>query len=224
METKKSDAEIQKDVVSELGWDTRVSPTEVGVQVKNGIVTLTGSVDRWAKRLAAEEAAHRVKGVLDVANDLEVHLTGGTERSDTEIAQAVRSTLEWDTMVPDKEIRSTVAKGAVTLEGVVPLWSHRNDAERAIERLSGVREVVNRIEVRPTVKAEAGEVRAAIQSALERHADREAAKLAVRVDNGVVEVTGVVHTWPEKDAVLGAARGTRGVHKVTDRVLVQPYA
>jgi osmotically-inducible protein OsmY len=224
MGTKKSDTEIKGDVLRELSWDTRVSSTEVGVQVTNGVVTLTGNIDSWAKRTAAEQAAHRVAGVLDVANDLEVRLPGGTERSDGEIAQSVRKTLEWDVTVPDKDIRSTVSKGIVTLEGHVPFWSHRYDAEHAVERLSGVKSVVNRIEISPPPpQVNTGDVRSAIQNALERHADREAARLDVRVTDGGVEVTGVVHTWSEKDAVLGAVRGTRGVRNVTDHLSVQPY-
>ena len=155
---RKSDTEIQQAVVRELGWDTRISPTEVGVQVKNGVVTLAGMVDSWAKRAAAEQAAHRVFGVLDVANDLEVQLTGvGAARSDTDIAQSVRHALEWDVTVPDKAIRSTVSKGVVTLEGTVGFWSERSDAERAIEKIFGVKAVVNRIEVRPPVRAEAAQ-------------------------------------------------------------------
>jgi osmotically-inducible protein OsmY len=222
---KKSDTEIQQAVVRELGWDTRISPTEVGVQVKNGVVTLTGMVDSWAKRAAAEQAAHRVFGVHDVANDLEVQLTGSwATRTDTDIAQSVRYVLEWDVTVPDKDIRSTVSKGVVTLEGTVNFWTERSDAERAVEKISGVKAVVNRIEVRPSVRAEATQVRSAIQDALERHADREAARIDVRVHEGAVDVTGVVHTWSEKQAVLGAVRGTRGVREVVDRVTVQPYA
>jgi osmotically-inducible protein OsmY len=223
MANKKSDKEIQQDVVRELNWDTRVSATEVGIQVSQGVVTLAGQVDSWAKRLAAGEAAHRVAGVLDVANDLQVRISGAAERSDTDIAQAVRRTLEWDVLVPDREIRSTVTDGVVTLEGVVPFWSQRADAERAIERLAGVRTVVNRIDLRPPVQANAGEVRSAIQNALERHADREASRIDVKVNEGTVDVGGAVHAWSEKEAVLGAVRGTRGVRNVVDHLSVQPY-
>jgi osmotically-inducible protein OsmY len=113
------------DVLDELKWDSRVDETEVGVQVKDGVVTLNGMVTSYAKRWAAAEAAHRVIGVLDVANDLKVNVAGGTSRTDTEIAQAVRQTLEWDVFVPDDRIRSTVSDGWVTLEGTVESWSRR---------------------------------------------------------------------------------------------------
>lgn len=144
---KKTDAEIQKDVLAELEWDTRIRETDVGVAVDRGIVTLSGKVDSQAKRMAAQEAAHRVAGVLDVANDLEVQLPGDGPRSDTDIARAVRDSLEWDVLVPDARIRSTVCNGEVTLEGDVDLDKQRADAERAIRTLLGVTRVINRLQV-----------------------------------------------------------------------------
>lgn len=117
--TKKSDSQIQQDVLQELRWDPRVDAAEVGVQVKDGVVTLTGEIGSLAKRLAAREAAHRVAGVLDVADDLVVKLPGAMRRTDDELARTVRQALEWDAFVPDRRIRSTVSNGWVTLQGDV---------------------------------------------------------------------------------------------------------
>ena len=113
--------------------------------MNRGTVTLTGTVESWAKLRAAAEAAHRVVGVLDVANDLTVKLPGNTQKTDTEIAQAVRHALAWDTLVPHQKIETTVSHAVVTLEGQVAYWSQRYDAERAVEHLTGVRRVNNRI-------------------------------------------------------------------------------
>lgn len=115
----KSDAKIHEDVIRELKWDTRVDETDVGVEVDKGVVTLTGTVSSYAKSRAAREAAHRVAGVLDVANDILVHVPGGFSRTDTEIAQAVRNALQWDAHVPHERIETTVSVGWVTLEGTV---------------------------------------------------------------------------------------------------------
>ena len=144
---KRTDAEIQKDVLAELEWDTRVRETDVGVAVDRGIVTLSGKIDSQAKREAAQEAAHRVAGVLDVANDLELQLPGDGPRSDTDIARAVRDSLEWDVLVPDARIRSTVCHGEVTLEGDVDVEKQRDDAERAVRPLLGVTRVINRLKI-----------------------------------------------------------------------------
>jgi osmotically-inducible protein OsmY len=218
---KKTDAEIQREAIRELSWDTRVSATDIGVQVKGGVVTLMGHVDSWAKLQAAEEAAHRVPGVLDVANDVVVRLPGSTTRTDTDIAQAIRRVLEWDVTVPDKQIQSTVSNGVVTLEGTVSFWSQRADAQRAIERLAGIKSVLNRIEVKPGEQVNVAEARSAVESALERHAEREASRIDLRATDGTVTVTGIVHTWQEKQAVLGAVRGTRGVRSISDHLSIE---
>jgi osmotically-inducible protein OsmY len=216
----KSDAQIKQDVLNELKWDTRVDETDIGVEVDGGVVTLTGTVDSWGKRIAAQEAAHRVYGLLDVANDVKVKRLG--DRDDTDIAQAVRRALEWDVFVPHDRIRSTVSDGSVTLSGDVDYWMQREDAERTVRNLLGVRNVIDNIAVKAPRVASA-EVRKAIQNALERQADREARQIDVTVSEGRVSVSGPVHSWAERAAVLGAVRGTRGVMEVDDHVRVERW-
>jgi osmotically-inducible protein OsmY len=220
---RKTDSEIQQDVMRELQWDTRVEETEVGVEVDNGVVTLTGTVTSWAKRTAAQQAAHRVVGVLDVANDLEVRMPGGAGRTDTEIAQAVRRALEWDVFVPHKQIQSTVSNGAVTLEGDVDYWNQRADAERVVRNLEGVSMVTNHIEVRPP-RVSRSAVRHAIEEALERHVAREARRITVEVQDGRVILSGSLRSLAEREAAVGAVRGTPGVRKVEDHLRIEPYA
>ena len=219
----KTDARIQQDVIQELDWDTRVDATDVGVEVDGGVVTLTGTVENYAKKRAAQEAAHRVAGVLDVANDIRVHVPGGFSRTDTEIAQAIRDALRWDAHVPHEEIESTVSAGWVTLEGTVSFWSQRSEAERVVLRLSGVRGVTNRILVM-TPDADPEVVRRTIEEALERRAERESRDLQVRVRDGKVTLTGHVQSWREKRAVIGAASHAPGVRDIEDHVRVNPYA
>jgi osmotically-inducible protein OsmY len=217
---KKTDTQIHHDVLAELTWDSRVDETEVGVEVDEGVVTLTGTVSSWAKRQAAQEAARRVFGVLDVANDIKVKLPGGATRTDTEIAQAVRNTLEWDVFVPDDKIRSTVSDGWVTLEGALDRWSYRADAERAVRNLKGVKGIVNKITITPPAPA-TGDVRKAIEQALERRAEREAKRIEVDIHDGVATLTGAVHSWAERKSILAAARFTPGVRDVVDRLRVE---
>ena len=218
----KSDRLIQQDVLRELRWDTRVDETEIGVEVDKGIVTLTGTVDAYGKKLAAREAAHRVEGVLDVADNVHVKPPGSPERTDTELARAVRMALEWDAFVPDTKIRSTVANGWVTLEGAVDLLFDRDDAERAVRRLQGVRGVLNNIVV-STTKADSTRIRKSIESTLERRAEREADRIDVEVVSGKVTLRGRVHSWPEKEAVLGTVEHAPGVQTVVDHLRIEPY-
>ena len=220
--TAKSDRQIQQDVLRELRWDSRVDETEVGVEVDKAVVTLTGTVDSYAKRLAAREAAHRVAGVLDVAEDIKVKSPGSLERTDTEIAHAVRTTLEWDAFVPDQKIRSTVTEGFVTLEGEVATLREKEDAEAAVRNLMGVRGVRNRLFV-AAVKADPLKLRESIEDALERQAEREAERIRVRVEDGTVVLEGKVRTWSEKQAILGAISHAAGVRDVRAKITVNPW-
>jgi osmotically-inducible protein OsmY len=221
-EQLKSDEQIQRDVLEELKWDSRVNKTDVGVTVSNGIVVLRGIVTSYGEKLAAQEAAHRVVGVLDVANELEVSLGQSESRTDIEIARAVRLALEWDVWVPDPQVQSAVSKGWVTLEGKVGLMRERNDAERAIRNLAGVRGVTNRIEViMPSIEPE--EVREVIEEALDRRAHRKAERIRIDVKDGVVTLRGRVRSWQEKRAVLGAVSHAPGVWTVSDHLIINPY-
>jgi osmotically-inducible protein OsmY len=217
----KSDSQIQQEVLQELKWDTRVEETEIGVTADQGVVTLTGTVSNYGKKMAAQEAAHRVAGVLDVANDIEVKIPGGLARTDTEIAQAVRRALEWHVWVSDERILSTVSDGWVTLEGTVESLREREDAERTVRCLTGVRGVTNNIAVTaPSVNLD--KVRAMIEKALERRAEREAHHIKVDVSDGTVTLRGRVRSWAEKRAILGAVSHAPGIRRVNEYLLIDP--
>jgi osmotically-inducible protein OsmY len=220
--TYKSDEEIQNEALFQLDWDSRLKQSDIGVTVKKGVVTLIGTVDSYAKKLAAQKAAHSVPGVLDVANDIQVKVTGSLRRTDSEIARAVRLALEWDVLVPSGQIHSTVANGLVTLEGEVDYYSERADAERAIAHLPGVRGVTNKIEVCAT-PVEPERVKFLIEDVLERRADREANRIRVSVDDGDVTLTGAVKSWDEKKAILGAVGHAPGVSMIYDHLFIDPY-
>ena len=217
-----SDPQIKDAVLNELRWDQRIEEREVGVQVDRGVVTLSGTVSSWGRKHAAEEAAHRVAGVLDVANDIEVRMThGAAERSDTDIARAVRHTLDWDVFVPAERIRSTVSEGWVTLEGEVNSLAQRQDALRAVRNLAGVRAVVDKIHVSPP-HADEDELRKHIEQALERWADREAQRIQVQVKGSCASLSATVRSSAERQVVLGAARGTVGIAQIEDHLRVDP--
>jgi osmotically-inducible protein OsmY len=218
----KTDAQIQTDVLNELRWDHTVDATEVGVQVNGGIVTFTGTVNAYPKKFAARDAAHRVWGVLDVVDDMKVRLPTTSERTDEAIAKALRHALEWDVLVPDNRIRTTVSHGVVTLEGQVDTWTQRQDAEFCAQRLTGVKGVVNRIAV-VGPEIDAAEIKHAIEEALERQTEREAKRIGVSVRNGVVTLSGNLRSWGEKNAIERVAAYSQGVRRVDDRTTVDPY-
>lgn len=219
----KTDHQIQKAVLQELEWDTNVDETEVGVEVNNAVVTLTGMVSSYARKVAAQNAAHRVAGVLDVANDIQVKMPDAQTITDTEIAQAVCRALEWDALVAHENIRSTVSNGMVTLEGTVPFCADRSYAERAVRNLTGVRGVIDLLSVSSSQQVAPEKVRNSIEAALARRSEREADRIRVEVKDGTVFLTGKVHNSSEREAVLGAAGCAPGVRKVEDRLSVDPY-
>jgi hyperosmotically inducible protein len=219
----KSDVLIQQDVMRELRWDTRIaSQTDVGVEVDRGIVTLTGTVDSFAKKGAARQAAHRVAGVLDVVDNVQVRFAGGSGKTDTDIAKAVRHALEWDVFVPDQKIQSTVSEGWVTLEGDVDFLQQKQDAGKAVENLAGVKGVANLIRVKSR-PVDTRSIHTTIEEALERRAEREADRIAVKIENGTVTLEGRVRSWFEKDAILGAVSHAPGVAGIVDRLKVDPF-
>lgn len=152
------DADVLRDVLGELAWDTRVREGAVGVHVRDGVVTLTGAVENYGQKIAAARAAHRVRGVLDVADELAVRPASEDVIPDSELAQAVRRALEWDALVDDQRITSTVSNGFVTLEGEVDTLSQREDAHRTVRRLKGVRGLADTIRI-TAVRADSGKVR-----------------------------------------------------------------
>src|SRR5256884_3072961 len=132
-----TDEQIQRSVLEELKWDARIHPNEIGVAVKDGIVTLTGWVDNYTKKWAAEDAAHRVRGVKAVANDIEVRLPNSAERTDADLAAAAVRALEWDAFVSVEKLDVTVSKGWVTLKGEVEWQVQQQGAERGVRGRSG---------------------------------------------------------------------------------------
>src|ERR1700732_3360129 len=202
-----TDEEIQKDVLAELKWDAQVQPNEIGVSVKDAVVTLTGWVDSYLKKWSAEDAAHKVAGVKAVANDIEIKLA--TARTAPDIAEAAVHALEWDAFVPSDKVQVTVSKGWVTLKGDVEWQYQKQDAERVVRRLTGVKGVTNLITVKPRVTP--SELRKKIEDALVRNAELDANKITVDVQGSKAVLKGTVRAWAEKEEAARVAWSAPGI-------------
>lgn len=217
-----TDAEVRDLVYRELRCDSRLKKTNVDVGVSEGTVTLRGAVADCTELLAAIESARRAEGVFDVVSELKIDHYAGRPRTDANIAAAARQALEWDAHIPHSLLRVAVSNGWVALHGTVSRLRERDDAERLVRRLEGVRGVYNLIEVEPNGSA-AESVRDAIEEALRSHARREAEGIQVSLEEGTAVISGRVHTWAEKQAVLGALNRAPGVEHVNDQLNIDPY-
>lgn len=215
----KPDGQLKRDVVAELEWDPSVDATQVGVAVKDGIVTLSGHLETFAEKQAIEQAVRRVHGVLGLAVELDVKLDAHHRRSDTEIVAAAETMFRWNTLIPADRIQVTVEQGWVTLSGEVDWDYQRQSAERVVHTLKGVVGVSDRI----TLKARpvAADISGRIREALVRHAAEEAQHIEVTANGGQVILQGKVGSWAERSEAVAAAWSAPGVYTVTCKLLVQ---
>lgn len=216
----KTDAQLKKDVMDELQWDPSFSASKIGVAVSDGVVTLTGHLDTFAEKQAAQRAVQRVHSVKTVAMEIDVKLDPRHRRSDSEIAAAAESALRWHAQVPEDRIRIKVEQGRVTLEGEVDWDYQRRMATAAVACLTGVIGVDNAIRLKPsTVPANVAEC---IRDALTRHAEQEAAQIEVTAKGSTVTLRGKVDSWAERSAAQVAAWSALGVENVVNEIKVQP--
>lgn len=216
----KSDTQLKQDVCEELEWDPEIRAEGIGVQVNDGVVSLSGQLDSFAAKHAVEEAVQRVAGVRAVAIELDVRMSPEEQRSDADIARGIENALQWSSAIPADAIKVMVEQGAVTLTGEVDHGYQRAAAANMVRRVRGVAHVVNGISVRPTVVP--ADLAQRITNALSRQAIADAGHLRIAVDGGTVTLSGTLRNWAEIRAARETAWSAPGVTQVVDRMMVGP--
>jgi len=218
--TVKTDTELQRDVMNEHKWEPTIKAVEIGVGVTDGVVTLSGYVDSFYKKWAAERAAARVFGVKAVAEELKVRLPGSLKRSDEDIARAVANVLEWNIAVPHDHVKVQVQDGMVNLSGEVDWWYQKDAAEEAVRKLVGVVLVSNEITIKPAVKPQA--LKDKIENAFQRNSLLDARRITIETRGAKVILRGSVRNWAERAEAAWSAWAAPGVSEVENHIIVSP--
>lgn len=215
---KKTDSQLQHDVMAELEWEAAVDHADIGVAVNNGVVTLSGYVKNFTEKLAAEKAVRRVAGVRAIAEEIKVRLASDSKLADHEIAKRIVDMIAWTVSIPNDVVKVKVEHGWVTLSGTVDWYFQSNEARKAAAKVSGVIGVSNLIEVKQHPAP--ADVKDRIVSAFKRQADLDAASVTVITDGSTVKLSGKVHAWNERSIAERAAWSAPGVTKVEDHLTV----
>jgi len=215
----KTDIEIQKDVVEQLKWEPFLNAAQIGVAVKDGIVTLSGQVDAYSKKVLAEKTVKKVAGVKAIAEDIQVGISPAYKKTDTEIAAAVVNAIKWHTMIPDEKIKVSVEDGNVKLEGDVEWEYQRNQAKTAVENLIGVRFVTNLVAVKPKITPY--ELQLKINASFQRSANIDASKITAEVIGSRVILRGKVRSFAEREDAENAVWSAPGVITVENKLVIE---
>jgi osmotically-inducible protein OsmY len=215
----RTDAEIKNDVKAEINWDSRLTGSNIDVEVTMGHATLIGTVNSYMKMVDAERAARRVPGVNSVSNDLNVKIPESFQRSDKDIERAVRDTITWNSSINEKDLKISVKDGWLTLEGTTDWEFQRSKARSLAQDILGVKGITNLIKVKSSFPMPS-DVKDRIKQALKRNHYLNGNDINVNIDKGKAILRGQVRTLAEKSAVETAAWSAPGITEVQNDLTV----
>ena len=217
----KNNSELQTDVQNAIKWEPLLNAAEIGVTAKDGVVSLTGVVDSYAKKLEAENAAKKVIGVKAVVEKIEVKFPNSWTKTNAEIANEVLGALKSNWLIPSDKVTVKVEDGWVTIEGELP-WNYQKEAAKnAINWLTGVKGVTNNIKI----KSESHDSieQKDVENAIRRIWSLDDLDIKVKVSGTTVTLTGTVNTWFQKEEAGRIAWKTPGIWHVKNELAVDYY-
>lgn len=215
----KSDASLRDDIIEELNWEPSVDSSKIGVAVKDGIITLSGTVPSLIEKMDAEKAVKRVEGVRAVVQNIDVKLKSSSIRTDAEIAEVAIKNLKWNTNVPEENVILKVEHGWITLEGEV-LWNYQKEAAKsAVKGLIGVKGVNNFIKVKSKIQPE--NLTQKIKNSFLRNASIDADNVKVEVIGNKAILKGTVQSWPEKRQAEKAVWSAPGIFEIENKLEIK---
>jgi len=216
----KTDTQIQHDVMAELKWKPLINAAEIGVEVKDGIVTLAGRVDSYAEKWQAERITQKVKGVKALTVNIEVNLLGSSVRDDVDIARSIKNVLDNITLlIPKDAINILVEKGWVTLSGELEWNYQKQEVLKSVRYLMGVTGVSDHIKIKPAVDFVT--VKNEIELALKRIVGADSSHIAVEIRDNVVILSGYVRNLYDRYFAVQSAWCVPGVHNVVDNITLR---
>ena len=239
---KASDSEVRDRVAKALKNDRSLADSSITVQsVNNGTVLLAGKANSILDHLRAIETARAVPGVKGVESEIQSpdrladdeirHERGsptagakrkiGTAASDMFITSATKLRLVANAKTPATDINVDTRNGVVTLFGIVPTKDAKAAADAEARKVSGVKKVMNELQVVPSAKREEvaardEDLQDAVKKNLKDREDLKDASISVQVKNGVARLTGTVEDEEQRLEAAVAARSTRGIRSVED--------
>jgi osmotically-inducible protein OsmY len=214
----KTDLHLQQDVITELKWQPSVNAADIGVEVHDGVVTLSGHVANYAEKVAAQQATQRVAGVKALTVDIDVTLLGWGARTDIDIARSAEDALRWVTYLPKDAVKIMVENGWITLSGEVEWDYQRRNAVDTVRHLAGVKGVSDLVGIK--TQSHSHEIKLDIEAALDRHHDAEDQDISVAVQGGDVTLSGTVTNWWQLESAREAAWNAPGVRHVANNLTI----
>ncbi|MFC3907526.1 BON domain-containing protein [Legionella dresdenensis] len=217
----KTDSQLYTEIMEKLEFEPAIHPTHITLAVREGIVTLTGTVGHYPEKRKVERAVRGIEGVRGIVNDLAVNLIASLQRNDTDIAKTIIYALEWAINVPADKIKVTVENGHVKLTGEVEWAYQRHNAENAVRYLAGIKSIDNQIKIKPSMAIiSPTEVKEKISKEFERNALIDAARIQVESRGGEIILKGHVRSWPEYREAERAAWSIPGVIQVNNHLSI----